>query len=56
MARRLTGPEKISLYVFNDLASYVEFVRSVENRELEQGIEAHGKLDVEHRTWPRLIP
>ena len=43
----LGGLEKISLYVFKDLTSYVEFVRSVENRELEQGIEAHGKLDVE---------
>ena len=44
----INGAEKISVYVFNDLASYVEFVRSVESRELEQGIEAHGKLDVEH--------
>ena len=46
-AASLGGAEKISLYVFKDLTSYVEFVRSVENRELEQGIEAHGKLDVE---------
>ena len=46
-AASLGGLEKISLYVFKDLTSYVEFVRSVENRELEQGIEAHGKLDVE---------
>jgi hypothetical protein len=44
----LNGSEKISVYVFNELAAYVEFVRSVESRELEQGIEAHGKLDVEH--------
>ncbi len=43
----LNGNEKISIYVFNDLSSYVEFVRSVENREIEQGVEAHGKLDVE---------
>ncbi len=46
-SKALSGPEKISLYVFNDVASYVEFVRSVESRENEQGIEAHGRLDVE---------
>lgn len=43
----LSGAEKISLYVFKDLPTYVEFCRSVENREVEQGIEAHGRLDVE---------
>ncbi len=43
----LSGLEKISLFVFNDVPSYVEFVRSNENREVEQGIEAHGRLDVE---------
>lgn len=46
-AEALSSGEKISLYVFNDLTSYVEFVRSVESREVEQGVEAHGKLDVE---------
>lgn len=43
----LSGPEKVSVYVFNDLPSYVEFVRSIENREVEPGSEAHGRLDVE---------
>ncbi|MDB5350939.1 MAG: Planctomycete cytochrome [Planctomycetota bacterium] len=43
----LTGLEKISLFVFNDLPSYVEFVRSVENREVDATTEAHGRLDVE---------
>ena len=42
-----SGPEKISLYVFPDTVCYVEFVRSVENREVETGIEGHGRLDVE---------
>lgn len=46
-AQVLSGPEKISLYVFNDPASYVEFVRSVESREGEPGVESHGRLDVE---------
>ena len=46
-ASSIGGLEKISLYVFKDLTSYVEFVRSIENREVEQGTEAHGKLDVE---------
>ena len=44
----IASPEKISLYVFNDLTSYVEFVRSNENREIESGVECHGRLDVEH--------
>ncbi len=46
-ANALSGPEKISLYVFNDLASYVEFIRTVENREIDAGVENHGKLTVE---------
>jgi hypothetical protein len=46
-AASIGGTEKISLYVFKDLTSYVEFARSVENREVEAGIDAHGKLDVE---------
>lgn len=45
-SKGLTGPEKVSLYVFNDSASYVEFVRSVEKREVESGVEAHGRLNV----------
>jgi mono/diheme cytochrome c family protein len=46
-APALGGPEKISLYVFNDRTSYVEFVRANENRELDSEIEAHGNLAVE---------
>ena len=46
-AGALSGLEKISLYVFPDTVSYVEFVRSVENREVESGIDGHGRLDVE---------
>ncbi len=46
-AGALGGLEKISLYVFNDSASYVEFVRGLENREVEPGTEGHGRLDVE---------
>ncbi|HWE37433.1 MAG TPA: c-type cytochrome domain-containing protein [Isosphaeraceae bacterium] len=42
-----SGPEKISLYVFNDAKTYVEFVRTVETREVEAGVEGHGNLAVE---------
>ncbi len=47
LAAALTGPEKISVYVFNEPTTYAEFVRGVEMREIEPGDEAHGKLDVE---------
>jgi mono/diheme cytochrome c family protein len=43
----LGSNEKISIYVFNDLAAYAEFLRGVENREPEPGVEAHGNLKVE---------
>ena len=43
----LDGPEKVSLYIFNDRASYVEFVRSNEAREVETGVEGHGNMSVE---------
>ena len=46
-APSLNGPEKLSVYVFNELNAYAEFVRAVEGREVERGDEAHGKLDVE---------
>jgi mono/diheme cytochrome c family protein len=46
-ATALTGPEKISVYVFNDPMAYVEFARSVEQRELEEGVQAHGRLGIE---------
>ncbi len=42
----LGGPEKISVYIFNDPLHYIEFVRSVENREVETGAQAHGNLGV----------
>ncbi len=44
----LGGPAKLSLYVFADPNSYIEFVRSLERREVELGAEqAHGNLGVE---------
>lgn len=43
----LGGLEKISLYVFTDANSYAEFVRSVEQREIESGVVAHARLSVE---------
>ncbi len=43
----LDGPEKVSLYIFKDRASYVEFVRSIESREVENGVDGHGNLAVE---------
>lgn len=46
-APALSGPEKISVYVFNDPLRYIEFVRSVENREVETGAQAHGNLGVQ---------
>ena len=42
----LSGPEKVSVYVFNDPLRYIELVRSVENREVETGAQAHGNLSV----------
>jgi hypothetical protein len=46
-AAALTGPEKISVYVFQDRGPYVEFCRSVERREVEDEVQAHGRLGVE---------
>jgi mono/diheme cytochrome c family protein len=46
-ASTLGGPEKISLYVFNDRNSYIEFIRANENREVDDEVEAHGNLAVE---------
>lgn len=43
----LGSPEKISVYVFNDANAYVEFVRALENRELEPGVESHANFAVE---------
>lgn len=44
----LNGPEKISIYVFNELTQYVEFVRGNENRDLETGTEANANFGVEN--------
>jgi mono/diheme cytochrome c family protein len=43
----LAGPEKISLYVFDDEKGYIAFVRANENREVEAGTHAHANLGVE---------
>jgi mono/diheme cytochrome c family protein len=36
---------KISVFLFNDRAQYVEFVRTLENREIDADHFAHAKLD-----------
>ncbi|WP_250847182.1 c-type cytochrome domain-containing protein [Aquisphaera insulae] len=52
--KRLLGPagvdwpEKIGLYVFNDRKDFVEFVRTVENREIESDVVSTGNLRVAH--------
>ena len=38
--------EKVSLYVFNERKDFVEFVRTVESREVEAGIVTTGNLGV----------
>ncbi len=43
----LGGPEKISIYAFKDLNSYVEFVRGVENQDVEPGEAGRARLNVE---------
>jgi mono/diheme cytochrome c family protein len=43
----LSPNEKIGLYVFKDNVSFVEFVRTVENQEVEAGEQARAKLTVE---------
>ncbi|HEY2154066.1 MAG TPA: c-type cytochrome domain-containing protein [Isosphaeraceae bacterium] len=43
----LPGPEKIGLYVFKERKGYTEFVRTVENQDVEAGDEARSKLNVE---------
>ncbi len=47
LASALTGPEKVSVYVFNEVNPFAEFVRSIEHREVEEGSHADGRLDVE---------
>ncbi len=50
--RTLLGPksvewgEKASLFVFPDLAAYVEFVRAIENRDIEAGDVGSAKLTI----------
>jgi cytochrome c553 len=43
----LVGPEKIGLYVFKQRKGYTEFVRTVENQEVDNSDEARAKLNVE---------
>jgi len=43
----LTGPEKLSVYVVKDANAYTEFVRSVEQREVEMGTEGHARLNAD---------
>ena len=43
----LDATEKISLYVFKDQNAFVEFVRAVENQEVEPGETARARLNVE---------
>ncbi|HEV3167920.1 MAG TPA: c-type cytochrome domain-containing protein [Isosphaeraceae bacterium] len=40
-------PEKISVYVFNEAGNFVEFARSVENREVDATSQALANLGVE---------
>jgi Planctomycete cytochrome C len=43
----LGSTEKIGLYVFNETNSFVEFVRTNENQEVESGEQARARLNVE---------
>jgi mono/diheme cytochrome c family protein len=43
----LPGPEKIGLYVFKEKRGYTEFVRTIENQDVDAGDEARSKLNVE---------
>jgi mono/diheme cytochrome c family protein len=43
----LNGPEKVSIYVFNEPTAYVEFVRGNENRDVEAGTAASANFGVE---------
>lgn len=45
--RGLPGPEKVGLYVFKERKGYTEFVRTVENQDVEAGDDARSKLNVE---------
>ena len=43
----LNPTERIGLYVFKDTAPFVEFVRGIENQDIEPGEQARAKLTVE---------
>jgi len=43
----LGGTEKIGLYIFNETNSFVEFVRTNENQEVDTGEQARAKLNVD---------
>ena len=40
------GPEKVSVYVFDDLAAYVELTRSLEKRDVDPAERAHARFDL----------
>ncbi len=46
-APALDPTEKVSLYIFKDQNTFVEFVRTVENQEVEPGETARGRLNVD---------
>jgi hypothetical protein len=51
LKRALGGPatewaEKVSLYVFNSHNDFVEFVRTIENREIDASVVASGQLSI----------
>lgn len=43
----LDSPEKVSVYVFTNRRAYVEFVRTVESREIDEATIAHANMTVE---------
>jgi hypothetical protein len=43
----LNGPEKIGLYVFKDRKGFSEFVRTIENQDVDANDAARSKLNVE---------
>jgi hypothetical protein len=51
LKRALDGPatdwaEKVSIYVFNSQKDFVEFVRTIENREIDANVVTSGQLSV----------
>ena len=51
LKRLLGGPatdwvEKVSIYVFNDRRDFIEFARTIENREVDAGVSTSGNLTI----------